>query len=176
MGKTDTGKDDRTPLMVVDLDGTLVSVNTFTLFTKWLVRHLYHDSGFIPLMGLCRDVLLRKCRLIPHSEVKRRILRIAANNCKESDFRKFAESLKSCLRPEVMTLIKDLMQEGGTVVLATATTAVYALPFAGILGIPYCGLPNTPVHPLPPNQILRNVGVLSRGCVWRDLHAIGICV
>lgn len=138
MGKTDTGKDDRTPLMVVDLDGTLVSVNTFTLFTKWLAQHLYHDYGFIPLLGLCRDVLLRKCRLIPHSEVKRRILRIAANNCKESDFRKFAESLKSCLRPEVMTLIKDFMQEGGVVVLATAAPAVYALPFAGILGIPYC--------------------------------------
>ena len=51
MGKTDTGKDDRTPLMVVDLDGTLVSVNTFTLFTKWLAQHLYHDYGFIPLLG-----------------------------------------------------------------------------------------------------------------------------
>ena len=70
--------------------------------------------------------------------MKRRILRIAAENCGEEDLRGFAESLKSCLRPEVMTLIKDFMQEGGVVVLATAAPAVYALPFAGILGIPYC--------------------------------------
>ena len=42
MGKTDTGKDDRTPLMVVDLDGTLVSVNTFTL-----LRNGWHNISIM---------------------------------------------------------------------------------------------------------------------------------
>lgn len=107
--------------------------------------------------------------------MKRRILRIAAENCGEEDLRGFAESLKSCLRPEVMTLIKDFMQEGGVVVLATAAPAVYALPFAGILGIPYCEATQYSGSSAPPHQILRNVGVMSRGCVWRDLHAGGIC-
>ena len=103
---------------VIDLDGTLVAGNTFTLY----VRSLFPRRPLIIL-----PVLLRKLRLISHARAKEQIMQAGAP---DKFLQQFVDRLCGLVRPEVLALAKACDVR----ILATAAPETYALPLGRRLG------------------------------------------
>lgn len=115
-------------LAVVDLDGTLLPGNSFSMFTL----HLFKKEARLRL-PLLRIVAARKLRLITHAEAKRRIM-IRAGELPDSIIKDFVKKLTSKIDPELLALCNGC----SATVLTTAAPDLYALPLADALGFKYC--------------------------------------
>jgi phosphoserine phosphatase len=112
--------------VIIDLDGTLIDGNSFTMYVKYCFTHMTVSS--IRIAGV---VLLRKLRLISHFKAKQRIMRITAPRLTNTQLSRFLVKLNSHVRPMFATL---LHRKDGTFYLATAAPREYAEPFAHMLG------------------------------------------
>ena len=112
-------------IIIMDLDGTLSGVNTFTLF----VRIFFKRSPRCRL-PLAWAVMQRKLRLISHSEAKGRILRLFDKLGEEDIVEEVVNKIEGDIRPELAGMV------GGSAytVLATAAPGVYAVPLGRRLG------------------------------------------
>ncbi len=151
----------RKTTLILDLDGTLLRCNSFTLFVKFLFRRIPRLRPF-----LLAVVALRKARLISHAEAKERIIlrsRDAINRVQSPDDSPFCKSPKlqrrgtrpdllqdflSLLREHINPEVAALIPEADRTILATAAPALYALPFARMIGIPEA----TASHPGEPEN------------------------
>lgn len=124
--------------LIVDLDGTLISRNSFTLFVKWLGRAFVSRRRYKALMQLCRYVAERKMRLISHARCKQLIIDLVQRNLSETEMDAFGESLSAYLRPLVMDIITEARREGRVCVLATAAPGIYAKAFGRKVGMDCC--------------------------------------
>lgn len=121
------------PAMVVDLDGTLITVNSFTRFVGWLSRRLLAKGEILKAARVAWIVALRKARRISHAEAKTAIMAVAYSTFKADDFEEFAYTLRHFVRPAVIALVTDHKAFGGVVILATAAPQAYAAPLAGLV-------------------------------------------
>lgn len=112
--------------IIVDLDGTLVPVNSFTEFVKFILMRCKRIRLSVAFM-----VILRKMRLISHAEAKQRIVKRAGKTLTAEDIEYFTEIL--CSR--VNEVVADMIKWGGTVMLCTAAPEIYVRPFARRAGI-----------------------------------------
>ncbi|MDE6555386.1 MAG: haloacid dehalogenase-like hydrolase [Duncaniella sp.] len=103
---------------VIDLDGTLVAGNTFTLY----VRSLFPRRPRIIL-----PVLLRKLRLISHARAKEQIMQAGAP---DKFLQQFVDRLCGLVRPDVLALSENCEVR----ILATAAPEAYSLPLGQLLG------------------------------------------
>lgn len=113
-------------MLIIDLDGTLVTCNSFTEFVKFLFRRcprLRMRLGWI--------VILRKCRLITHHEAKERIVRLAGGVMNDGLLDEFLCHLEMYVREELLEKVRS----ADRVVLATAAPAIYAHAFGDRIGI-----------------------------------------
>lgn len=115
-------------LAVVDLDGTILPGNSFSMFTL----HLFKKVARLRL-PLLRIVAARKLRLITHAEAKRRIM-IYASELPGSVIKDFVKKLTSKIDRELLALCNGC----SVTVLTTAAPDIYALPLADALGFKYC--------------------------------------
>lgn len=115
-------------LAVVDLDGTILPGNSFSMFTL----HLFKKVARLRL-PLLRIVAARKLRLITHAEAKRRIM-ICASELPGSVIKDFVKKLTSKIDRELLALCNGCCVK----VLSTAAPDLYALPLADALGFKYC--------------------------------------
>lgn len=116
-------------VVIVDLDGTLVTCNSFTEFVKFMFRR----HGRLRLR-LGWTVILRKMRLISHHEAKERIVALCSATASEKDINDFTEYLTKKVNPRVMSIV----QAADRRVLATAAPSIYAVPLAKKLDIGEC--------------------------------------
>jgi len=132
-------------IVVVDLDGTFVSVNTFHKWIKFLfieeVKHIHFSSVF----QILRIISMRYLKLINHSEMKFKILKISEQAINEKQIITFVQSLHKYVNHDVLTFIKS---KPSTTILATAAPLLYAEKFKDIysfqyiLATPYTGSDN----------------------------------
>lgn len=129
--------------LVLDLDGTLSSKNTFREWLFFLMTRGLPFSFFGAglRVRLIATMLARVFRLIKHSEMKFQVLHIWADfqsaHRVESDnlAEEFAERVVSSLQKNTLAFLKLVHEKNLNVILATAAPEVYVRFLAGILGI-----------------------------------------
>lgn len=111
---------------IIDLDGTLIEGNSFTLFVKFALRRFPAATP-----GIAFTVLLRKLRLISHREAKRRIMKMASRHFTGKPLDEFLSIIERRVRP----FFRDILASHPAVlILASAAPEEYALPLAKRLG------------------------------------------
>lgn len=111
----------RHKVLVVDLDGTLYSINTFHHFLKFLLIHCIKNFELFLLVKIVTIIKFRIARLISHSKMKYYILSYIKDkqNINYSEFAHKISKYKNTI-PEVSNSNYD------TKILATAAPLCYA--------------------------------------------------
>ena len=112
-------------VIIMDLDGTLSKVNTFTLFVKVFFR-----MSAVSRLNLTGIVLARKLRFISHAGAKQRIVSLFRRKGDGAIIEKTVEKIVANIRHDLLriALASDLS------VLATAAPSLYARTLAERLG------------------------------------------
>ena len=120
------------PVLACDLDGTLVSVNTFPRFVLFSLWRLLLGGRWRAWSRLVRALLRRKLLGVPHVVLKE-VVHDVSLLLPHGAVRRWAEGLLARRgRPAVVRLVREW--EGGTV-LCTAAPQPYAVHFGELLGI-----------------------------------------
>lgn len=122
---------------IVDLDGTLVSCNSFTKFVKFL----FHKYPSLRLR-LAAIVLRRKLRLISHHQAKEEIINQVLPVISAKELSEFVDSLIQYINNGVVDMTANFPRR----ILATAAPEIYVKIIAQRMGFSeYCatrpGLP-----------------------------------
>ena len=125
--------------LAIDLDGTLLSTNTFRDYLSYCGSAALHNFQF----GICFSILwwvtLRKLRFVSHSRMKQALLdRTAAFMTQKSRLDHFVEKEMTYLNVQVQQIMEPYRNRGHLLVLATAAPAFYAHPIAEFLNLDLC--------------------------------------
>jgi phosphoserine phosphatase len=120
-------------VLAVDLDGTVVGVNSFPSFVRHLTRGLLTARRYGPLARLLAAGVLRRAGLADHRHLKRVVCTLASELPSDGTQQWAASLLDEHAHPAVVDLIRGW---DGHVVLTTAAPEVYAVHFGRLLGIP----------------------------------------
>lgn len=123
------GEEHSKPLVVVDLDGTLIDGNTLKMFARYAFPSNPVRIGLL--------IVLRKLKLISHRRMKHGLL-ISA---KGIDVEPFIDTLSHHISQEVTDIIKRYPD--CEMILATAAPEMYVGPFATKLGVRYVATSET---------------------------------
>jgi phosphoserine phosphatase len=112
-------------LVLCDLDGTLVSCNTFHKWLKYTAKNYLINFKIIKFIKIIFYSFLRLIRLITHKELKIQILKISQN---EDDLfvDNFVKNILIFLNLKVIKLLETYFQENYHVIMITAAPEVYA--------------------------------------------------
>lgn len=125
--------------LAIDLDGTLLSTNTFRDYLSYCGSAALHNFQF----GICFSILwwvvLRKLRFVSHSRMKQVLLdRTAAFMTQKSRLDHFVEKEMTYLNVQVQQIMEPYRNRGHLLVLATAAPAFYAHPISEFLNLDLC--------------------------------------
>jgi phosphoserine phosphatase len=134
-------RDNREPVLIFDLDGTLLQINSFPRWAMFLVRARFGHLGFggrarIALSSLAL-ILRRKLRLMRHETLKHRLRnlwRAATSGDRGEAERIFTGQLRTHIRPQFAPLLKAVMAGDVDAILATAAADEYAQGLGRSLG------------------------------------------
>ncbi len=126
-------KNSNKKVLIVDLDGTLYSINTFHYFIKYLVRFSIVTINILLLLRLVKAMILRVLGVIEHSKMKFIILKAIQNNQK-INYNAFVDSIVNYKNqlPQLENSSFDIK------VLATAAPSCYATIIAKNEGFTSC--------------------------------------
>ena len=115
--------------VIVDFDGTFVSINSFEFFYKELAICALKEKNIYLFAFLFKQILLRKLRIIKHCELKKRTLHYFFENKLDAFVPTFVNKLHSYVNERVLSVCKDYKQNGYAVHLCTAAPELYVKPF-----------------------------------------------
>lgn len=124
--------------VVVDLDGTLLRVNTFREYLLFAMKRLLCQMRLFETSRLIWAVTARKMRLMTHSEMKRRALSSSARYLDRRDVEALVDKLLMTINQDVARLVEQYRAEGCMLLLATAAPALYAGRIADLLDFDCC--------------------------------------
>lgn len=127
-----------TPAIVVDLDETLVTVNTFHHFIKFTAKAAAQKMKLMALLRLTIAAATRALRIFPHSTLKHTVMNIAAHTLSDAQLLEFASQITAFTNEKVANIISDAHSRGVKVILASAAPALYAAHIAAISGCNHC--------------------------------------
>ena len=107
--------------MVMDLDGTLYSANTFHLFLKYMVYQAFRSMQWLWLIQLILYMVMRGLRMISHKRLKFHVLR-HVHGLRNLDIGGFVASIDTYKR-NWQTLIPA---DTEVIILATAAPEIYS--------------------------------------------------
>ena len=110
-------------LLIIDLDGTFVSVNTFHKWMKFLFIEELKKLHFISLFKILKIVGLRLIKSITHAQMKFSILQISEQNITTIQIEKFVDSLDIFVHHTILDLLE---RKNAISILATAAPLLYA--------------------------------------------------
>lgn len=125
--------------LAIDLDGTLLSTNTFRDYLSYCGSAALHNFQFGICFSILWWVMLRKLRLVSHSRMKQALLdRTAAFMTQKSRLDHFVEKEMTYLNAHVRQIMEPYRNRGHLLVLATAAPAFYAHAIAEFLNMDLC--------------------------------------
>lgn len=112
-----------TPLMVVDLDGTLLRGNSLHVFAACLLRDSLRHLRLANAAKVAGWCILRGLRLCSHPSMKWGIINATADT--DTLRADFAGRISAMLNPQVKNLIDYRREQGYAILLATAAADIY---------------------------------------------------
>lgn len=125
--------------LAIDLDGTLLSTNTFRDYLLYCGNVALHSFQLGIAFSILWWVMLRKLRLVSHSRMKYALLRRTAifmNRNGRLD--QFVEQELTRVNTLARNLMEPYRNRGYLLVLCTAAPSLYAHPIAENLGLDLC--------------------------------------
>lgn len=109
-------------LNVFDLDGTLITVDSFVEVTKAMAGVLLKNKRFVPILVLFGWSFLRKMRLVSHLLFKRNVVRIFEEILKEQDKQNIVNEVFS---NNINQAVFELMLKSDNCIISTASPDTY---------------------------------------------------
>ncbi|MBU3823021.1 haloacid dehalogenase-like hydrolase [Flavobacteriaceae bacterium XHP0103] len=154
-------------VLVVDLDGTLYTINTFHHFLKFLLFYSFRQFKFWLSSKLLVVILLRMLRLVSHSKMKYLILKSIQKE--EIDYSAFIERINKYKR-----LIGEVSNPDFHLkILATAAPSCYASLIAKNENFDVCLGTGFPAEEYKNNY--ENKGEIKKNSVLKYLRSVGVC-
>lgn len=113
----------KTPLTVVDLDGTYINGNSLVIYIKSGIGECVRSFKMIKVIKILFWIILRKLRITSHTYAKSRILAIIGFERKH--MAKFKQACLKRVNSDVMRIIDGRIAQGHRVLLATAAPEEY---------------------------------------------------
>jgi phosphoserine phosphatase len=133
-------KDDR-PVLILDLDGTILDANSFPYWAQHLARGKFGHLGRARRIAISLSVLTafvrRRLRLLDHAKFKWRLQQIWQDAIRDdagAAEQQVITELRRFVRPEFAPLLADVAAGRVDAVLATAAAGDYALGLGRALG------------------------------------------
>lgn len=125
--------------LAIDLDGTLLSTNTFRDYLLYCGNVALHSFKLGIAFSILWWVILRKLRLVSHSRMKYALLRRTATfvNCNDR-LDQFVEQELTRVNPIARKQMEPYRNRGYLLVLCSAAPSLYAHPIAENLGLDLC--------------------------------------
>lgn len=127
-------------MIAVDLDGTLVTRNTFRIFAGFLRRRILKRRRIADLARYGFWGAVRRFNMVSHRRLKWELMKIADNTLTPEDYDNLADEIMQYLNPRVTDYVT-----GKPWVLATAASAEYVMPLARRLDCLYVIATERPV-------------------------------
>ncbi len=132
-----SGSAGNAPVLVFDLDGTILDCNSFPHWVLFLLKGRMSSLGLRQRASLsvrtARLLLSRKIFRLSHDELQR-LLQAASVDVGPADVDRFVTALLLRARPSLRSLLNILAADCADAVLATAAAADYAEPLGQQLG------------------------------------------
>lgn len=164
--------------VVVDLDNTLVAVNSLKEMTVMLLWKLIKTGKTGDLYRVLTQILKRRFHLIPHSDMKHTLVTAALKNFTDSDIDSLAEKLNCKINSRVKDIIIQNFEKGNFVLLATAAPDFYLGKFiekSGFKNIDYIGTPfQTTLPDYKENKGEEKLGKVLKYLKDNDLECVSV--
>jgi len=109
-------------IILIDLDGTFVNVNTFHKWMKFLFIEAVKKFQVVSVIKILTIVALRYTKRINHAEMKYRILEISEKIITQEQITQFVHTLTPNVNQTLLNIIQD---NHTTTILATAAPLFY---------------------------------------------------
>lgn len=110
-------------IILIDLDGTFVSINTFHKWMKFLFIEALKKLQLTAVMKIFNIILLRYTKRITHKKMKYMILEISEQIITQKQITDFVHTLAPYVNQELFNITQD---NSKTTILATAAPLFYA--------------------------------------------------
>jgi phosphoserine phosphatase len=110
-------------IILIDLDGTFVSVNTFHKWMKFLFVEAFKKFQLLSVINILTIIALRYTKRIDHATMKYRILEISEERITQEQIRQFVDTLAPYVNQKLLHIVQDCTT---TTILATAAPLLYA--------------------------------------------------
>lgn len=116
----------RQKAIVIDLDCTLLTINTFKSYILYVNKLSYRKGRIDISFFLTMWVLLRKCRIISHEYMKYQILKCTEHFMKEKSLKDFTNLIIKHLNKKLVEKISIYRKQNFILCLSTAAPSNYA--------------------------------------------------
>ena len=120
--------------IIIDLDGTFVSVNTFHKWMKFIFIEELKKLHFISIVNILKIIFLRYFKRINHADMKYMILEISEKNIHQTQIDNFVGLLDKYIHQTLSNIVND---ESTLTILATAAPLFYAQSIKNKYGFDY---------------------------------------
>lgn len=125
--------------LAIDLDGTLFAANSFRDYLLFCGRASVHRLRLDIALGILWWVSLRKLRIISHSTMKYRLLRLTSSFMqRDGRIDLFVEHELLALNTRVQQFMEQYRNRGHLLILCSAAPGLYVHPIAENLHIDLC--------------------------------------
>ena len=111
-------------IILIDLDGTFVNVNTFHKWMKFLFIEALKKFQLVSVIKILTIITLRYTKRIDHAKMKYRILEISEEIVTQKQITQFVETLSPYVNQKLLNIVQDSTTN---TILATAAPLFYAL-------------------------------------------------
>ena len=109
--------------IIIDLDGTFVSVNTFHKWMKFLFTEALKKFQLTSAIKILIIITLRAMQRIDHTKMKQMILEISEKNIHQKQITQFVAQLNPYVNKNLLAILQNT---SNTTILATAAPLLYA--------------------------------------------------
>jgi len=121
-------------IIVIDLDGTFVSVNTFHQWMLFIAQEALKKLALIAFVKILFIIILRAFKRINHAQMKYAILKISETLISVEEIKIFVKSLDKYVHKEIL---KILNSKEYITILATAAPQIYAKTISRVYNFDY---------------------------------------
>jgi|CXWL01.1.fsa_nt_gi phosphoserine phosphatase len=125
-------------VLIIDLDETLISINSFPLWAKYFLLGDFSNLNFykrnILRIKAAKIFAERKILGRNHAQTKAALHKLWLKTGDVSALEIFLQKLEKTIRPNMRSVLELIAKNKINAVLATAATSLYAEPFANKIG------------------------------------------